>query len=79
MDVYNVILRSGRTVVVESDAASPEELVHYAMGDPDGWLVTTTVAIRCADVAAFEVPHQNRRDVRTRTKSRAERTLSDTY
>lgn len=78
MDIYNVILRNGGKLTVESDAASPAELVEHTMGNPDGWLVTTTVAVRCADVAAFEIPPQQRRGVRARNKER-ERAVSDTY
>ncbi len=65
-----MILRNGGKLTIESDAASPQELVEHAMVDPDGWLVTSTVAVRCADVAAFEVPPQDRRNVRARNARR---------
>lgn len=80
-----MILRSGGKLTIESDATSPQELVEHAMGDPDGWLVTSTVAVRCSDVAAFEVPPQERRGVQARNRIARKRVgpidrgISDTY
>lgn len=78
MELYNVILRNGGKLTIESDAASPQDLVEHAMREPDGWIVTPTAAIRCSDVAAFEVPPQERRGVRARNARRS-KVLSDTY